>query len=42
MEKLGVGSTARASFFLYNEKEEIDILLENLKSSERFLTDAVG
>ncbi len=42
MGKLGVGSTARASFFLYNEKEEIDILLENLKTSERFLTDAVG
>ncbi len=42
METLGVNSTARASFFLYNEKEEIDILLEHLKASERFLTDAVG
>lgn len=41
MGKLDVVSTARASFFLYNEKEEIDILLENLKSSERFLSDAV-
>lgn len=41
MKKLGVTSTVRASFSIYNAKEEIDILLENLKRCERFLKNAV-
>ena len=31
MRRLGVGSTARASFYIYNTPEEIDILAEALK-----------
>ena len=31
MRKLGVQSVARASFYLYNTKEEIDILAEGLE-----------
>lgn len=42
MKKLGVGSTARASAYVYNEKEDIDILLESLKQCSRYLTSAVG
>ena len=42
MKKLGVSSTARASLYVYNEKEEIDLLLENLKRCERYLTNAAG
>ncbi len=41
MERLGVNSTVRASFYVYNRKEEIDILLESLKQCERFLKNAV-
>lgn len=41
MGKLGVISTARASFYLYNSKEEIDILLEALVECERYLKHAV-
>ncbi|MCH8474529.1 MAG: cysteine desulfurase [Opitutales bacterium] len=36
MEKLGLHSTARASFYLYNTKEEIDHLLENLQKTLSF------
>ncbi len=41
MSKLGVISTARASFYLYNSPEEIDILLEALVECERYLKHAV-
>ncbi len=41
MSKLGVISTARASFYLYNSPEEIDILLEALGECERYLKHAV-
>lgn len=41
MGKLGVTSTVRASFFLYNEKEEIDIVIDSLRYAERFLKNAV-
>jgi cysteine desulfurase/selenocysteine lyase len=41
MNKLGVISTARASFYLYNSPEEIDILLEALTECERYLKNAV-
>lgn len=42
MKKLGVGSTARASLYVYNQKEDIDLLLESLQHCERYLTNAVG
>jgi len=42
MHRLGVNSTARASFYVYNQKEEIDILLEGLRQCERSLKHAVG
>lgn len=36
MEKLGLHSTGRASFYLYNTKEEIDLLLQNLQKTLSF------
>jgi cysteine desulfurase / selenocysteine lyase len=42
MGRLHVNSTARASFYVYNRKEEVDILLESLRQCERFLKNAVG
>ncbi|MFH2056063.1 MAG: SufS family cysteine desulfurase [bacterium] len=42
MKKLGVGSTARVSFYLYNSQDEIDLLCGSLKRSRRFLSNAVG
>jgi cysteine desulfurase/selenocysteine lyase len=36
MTKLGVESTIRASFYLYNRKEEVDYLIEVLKEIQRF------
>ncbi len=41
MGKLGVISTARASFYLYNSKEDVNILIDALQQSERFLKNAV-
>ena len=41
MSKLGVISTARASFYLYNSKEDVNILIDALQQSERFLKNAV-
>jgi cysteine desulfurase / selenocysteine lyase len=35
MRLLGVPATARASFYLYNTKEEVDALLEALRKAER-------
>ena len=35
MERLGVAAVARASFYLYTEKGEIDRLLEGLKDAKR-------
>jgi cysteine desulfurase/selenocysteine lyase len=37
MKDLKVVGTARASFYVYNTKEEIDILFESLKGAERVL-----
>lgn len=31
LERLGVPATCRASFYIYNTKEEIDLLIEALK-----------
>lgn len=35
MNDLGVMGTARASFYIYNKKEEIDVLVEALKEAEK-------
>jgi cysteine desulfurase / selenocysteine lyase len=34
-ERLGQNSTCRASFYIYNKKEEIDVLMEGLKKVEQ-------
>ena len=36
MDKLGVSSTIRASFYLYNTEEEIDLLCESLRKIQAF------
>ncbi len=36
MDKLGVSSTIRASFYLYNTEEEIDKLCDSLKKTAKF------
>jgi cysteine desulfurase / selenocysteine lyase len=41
MGRLGVNSTVRASFYVYNSRNEIDILIDSLKQCERFLKNAV-
>lgn len=38
MKFLGVSSTARASFYLYNTKEEIDFFIDSLKRTKEFFT----
>jgi cysteine desulfurase/selenocysteine lyase len=37
MESFGLDGTVRASFAVYNTKEEIDMLLEGLKRIIKFL-----
>jgi len=39
MHKLGVESTARASFYFYNTRAEIDILAEVLRDIQKFFAD---
>ncbi|MCJ7802608.1 MAG: cysteine desulfurase, partial [Candidatus Marinimicrobia bacterium] len=39
MDKLGVSSTIRASFYLYNTKEEIDKLCDSLRKTAKFFKD---
>ncbi len=36
MRRLGVAATARASFYLYNTEEEVDMLVGALKRSREF------
>lgn len=36
MRKLGLPSTARASFYLYNTREEVDVLTESLTRIQKF------
>lgn len=38
MKFLGVSSTARASFYLYNTKDEIDFFIDSLKRTKGFFT----
>ncbi len=40
MERLGVSSTARASFYFYNTKEEIEAAFKILKTTSEFLRNA--
>ena len=35
MRYLGIDSTCRASFYLYNTKEDVDKLIEALKQSDK-------
>ena len=36
MRRLGVAATARASFYLYNTREEVDQLVEALRAAQNF------
>ena len=36
MRRLGVVATSRASFYLYNSEEEVDLLIESLTKAKRF------
>jgi cysteine desulfurase/selenocysteine lyase len=36
MKKLGVESTARASFYFYNTAAEVDVLCETLREIQKF------
>jgi len=40
MKILGVPATARASFYLYNTTEEIDILVDTLSEALEYFTNA--
>ncbi|MFB5190355.1 cysteine desulfurase [Alicyclobacillus fastidiosus] len=42
MRMLNVGSTARASFYLYNTEEDIDQLVEALQQAKEFFGHAIG
>jgi cysteine desulfurase/selenocysteine lyase len=35
MERLGVSATTRASFYVYNSREDIDILVEGLEKARK-------
>ena len=41
MRKLGLAATARASFYVYNTQEEVDLLLDGLKQALRYFVDGV-
>ena len=38
MRKLGLTGTTRASFYVYNTPEEIDLLVANLAKTLKFFT----
>jgi cysteine desulfurase/selenocysteine lyase len=40
MRRLGVGATARASFYLYNDERDIDALVEGLRKAKELFADA--
>ena len=42
MRWLNVGSTARASFYLYNTESDIDALVHGIKSAKEFFQHAIG
>ena len=41
MRTLGVAATARASFYVYNTEEEVDLLVDGLKHALRYFVDGV-
>ncbi|MCH7493277.1 aminotransferase class V-fold PLP-dependent enzyme [bacterium] len=42
VKSLGVSATARASFYLYNTEEEVDLLIEGLKEALRYFAHGVA
>jgi cysteine desulfurase/selenocysteine lyase len=36
MRHLGVPATSRASFYLYNDESDVDVLVEALAKAEKF------
>ena len=42
MTRLGVTATARASFHIYNRREEIDVLAEGIQEAAKFFGDAIS
>jgi cysteine desulfurase/selenocysteine lyase len=38
MRRLGCVATARASVYIYNTKEEIDVLVEGVRDAVRFFS----
>ena len=41
MRKMGLAATARASFYVYNTEEEVDLLVDGLKQALRYFVDGV-
>jgi len=39
MRSLGVAGTARASFYVYNTQEEVDVLVDALSKARSFFTN---
>ena len=35
-KKLGIAATARASFYLYNTRDEVDVFIEALRKAKKF------
>ena len=42
MRKLGLAATARASFYIYNTENEVDLLVDGIKRALRYFGDGVG
>lgn len=41
MKWLDVSSTARASFYVYNTKEDVDRLVDGLRTAKEYFSDVV-
>jgi len=39
MKRLGIPAAARASFYLYNTPEEVDVLIRSLEKAKTFFND---
>jgi cysteine desulfurase/selenocysteine lyase len=37
LERLGQTATARASFYVYNGREDVDALMEGIKAARKFM-----
>ena len=42
MRTLDVAATARASFYIYNTEEEVDVLVDATKQALRYFSHGVG